>query len=39
MHIVRVVDGKGVDHWAVFDMLGVLQQLGALPQRPPARGA
>jgi steroid delta-isomerase-like uncharacterized protein len=35
MHIVRVVDGKGVDHWAVFDMLGVLQQLGVIPQRPP----
>ena len=35
MHIVRVVDGKGVDHWAVLDTLSLLQQLGVAPQRPP----
>jgi steroid delta-isomerase-like uncharacterized protein len=31
IHIARVVDGKGVDHWAAMDTLGMLQQLGALP--------
>lgn len=36
IHITRFVDGKGVDHWAVFDFLGMLQQLGAIPQRQPA---
>jgi steroid delta-isomerase-like uncharacterized protein len=27
----RVVDGKIAEHWAQFDVLGVLQQIGALP--------
>jgi steroid delta-isomerase-like uncharacterized protein len=30
----RVVDGKIADHWAQFDIVGVMQQLGAMP--PPA---
>ena len=29
--IHRVVDGKITEHWAVGDMLGLMQQLGAIP--------
>jgi predicted ester cyclase len=36
IHIARIVDGKGVDHWAAMDTLGMLQQLGAIPAGPPA---
>ena len=28
--ILRVVDGKIVEHWAIQDRLGLMQQLGAL---------
>jgi predicted ester cyclase len=28
IHIVRVKDGKIVEHWASVDQLGMLQQLG-----------
>ena len=31
IHIVRIVDGKGVEHRAVRDDLSMLQQLGVLP--------
>ena len=34
--ISRVVDGKVAEHWAQFDLLGVLQQIGALPAPTPA---
>ena len=27
----RVVDGKVAEHWAQFDVVGVLQQIGAMP--------
>ena len=27
----RVVEGKVAEHWAQFDLLAVLQQIGALP--------
>ena len=30
--IVRLVDGKVVDHWANTDSLGMLRQLGVLPE-------
>ena len=33
--IVRVVDGRVVEHWNVVDNLGLLQQLGVLP--PPGQ--
>jgi len=29
--IHRVIDGKLVEHWANADLLGFMQQLGALP--------
>jgi steroid delta-isomerase-like uncharacterized protein len=31
VHIVRLADGKFVEHWAARDDLGMMQQLGALP--------
>ena len=34
--IVRIVDGKVVEHWAMGDNLGMLQQLGVVP--PPEQG-
>lgn len=36
IHIARIVDGRGVDHWAAMDTFGMLQQLGAIPARQPA---
>lgn len=32
IHIFRCQSGKIVEHWGVFDLLGILQQLGAIPQ-------
>jgi predicted ester cyclase len=29
--IVRVVDGRVVEHWNAVDNLGMMQQLGAIP--------
>jgi steroid delta-isomerase-like uncharacterized protein len=31
-HILRVADGKIAEHWAVRDDLGMMQQLGAIPE-------
>jgi steroid delta-isomerase-like uncharacterized protein len=31
MHIARIVDGKIVERWTQVDMLGLLQQIGAMP--------
>lgn len=28
-------DGRAREHWGVFDALGLMQQLGAIPQSPP----
>ena len=28
----RVVDGKVEEHWVELDLLGLMQQLGALPE-------
>jgi predicted ester cyclase len=36
--IDRFAEGKVVEHWASVDMLGLLQQLGAIPQ-PAQAGA
>lgn len=30
--LVRVTDGKIVEHWANFDDLGMMQQLGVIPE-------
>ena len=32
IHIFRIEDGKVVEHWRDADMLGMLRQLGALPE-------
>ena len=29
--IIRVVDGKAVEHWGQMDNMGLMQQLGAMP--------
>ncbi|HEX5469453.1 MAG TPA: ester cyclase [Gaiellaceae bacterium] len=29
-------DGLAHEHWGVFDALGMMQQLGAIPGSPPA---
>jgi predicted ester cyclase len=34
VHISRIVNGKVVEHWAVQDQLGILQQLGFVPISP-----
>lgn len=31
IHIGRLVDGRFVEHWAIVDQLGLMQQLGAIP--------
>jgi steroid delta-isomerase-like uncharacterized protein len=33
--IVRIAGGKVVEHWGEFDMLTLLQQIGALPAATP----
>ena len=33
--IVRIADGKIVEHWGEFDMLTLLQQIGAMPAPTP----
>jgi len=30
-HFLRIVDGKIVEHWANFDQVGILRQLGVIP--------
>jgi steroid delta-isomerase-like uncharacterized protein len=34
-HIFHMRDGKVAEHWRDADMLGLMRQLGALPQREP----
>ncbi len=31
VHIVRIANGKAVEHWGVEDSLGMMQQLGVIP--------
>jgi steroid delta-isomerase-like uncharacterized protein len=31
IHFLRIRNGRIVEHWANFDQLGILQQLGAIP--------
>ena len=34
--IVRIVDGKAVEHWGVTDNMSLMQQIGAIPAPAPA---
>jgi predicted ester cyclase len=34
--IERFENGKSVEHWEIFDQLGMMQQLGVIP--PPGQG-
>lgn len=38
IHLMRVDDGRISEHWTGFDMLGLLQQLGAFPADTPVEG-
>ena len=31
MHIVRIFNGKAVDHWGIGDNMSLMQQLGVIP--------
>lgn len=33
--IIRVKNGKAVEHWGVYDNLKMMQQLGMMPPPPP----
>jgi len=34
--IIRLADGKCVEHWGVTDNMALMQQIGAIPQEAPA---
>lgn len=36
-HIIRYGGGREVETWALQDRLGLMQQLGVIPEGPPAR--
>ena len=36
MHFVRFRDGKAIEHWGVRDDLGMMKQLGLMPEPQPS---
>ena len=36
-HLARVADGRVVERWGNWDQMGLLQQLGAIPEAAPTR--
>ena len=32
IHIFRLRDGKVIEHWHQFDQMGMMKQLGAMPE-------
>lgn len=32
VNIMRIADGKIVEHWVQYDMMGMMQQIGAIPE-------
>jgi predicted ester cyclase len=38
MHFVRFRDGKAVEHWGVRDELGMMQQMGVMPEPGRSEG-
>ena len=39
MDIVRISDGRVVEHWSMGDTLGMMQQLGVIPSGEPSEEA
>ncbi len=39
VHILRIRDGKAVEHWSVRDDMTLMRQLGVMPERPAAAAA
>src|SRR5687768_17180069 len=37
IHVVRYRDGREIETWALSDRLGLMQQLGVIPEGPPTR--
>ena len=37
IHVIRYRDGREAETWALSDRLGLLQQLGVIPEGPPAQ--
>jgi steroid delta-isomerase-like uncharacterized protein len=36
VHVLRIADGRIIEHWGSNDDLGLLRQIGALPEAVPA---
>jgi steroid delta-isomerase-like uncharacterized protein len=36
VHVMRIADGKIIEHWGSNDDLGLMRQLGAIPEPQPA---
>jgi predicted ester cyclase len=34
--IIGMANGQGVEHWGVMDQMTMMQQLGLIPDGPPA---
>lgn len=34
MDMIRFEDGKAAEHWGVTDQMGMMQQLGVIPEQP-----
>jgi steroid delta-isomerase-like uncharacterized protein len=39
MDFFTIIDGKFVEHWVNADMMGLMQQIGAIPAPPSAAGS
>ena len=39
LHMIRMRDGKAVEHWGVVDQLGMMQQVGLAPAPPISQAA
>lgn len=36
MHIFRITDGRIAERWGIVDVMGLMQQIGAIPTPPTA---
>jgi hypothetical protein len=39
MDILTIIDGKITEEWATADMMGLMQQIGAIPVRSTSSGS